>query len=157
MYYPAEYYAAYFTGRGEDFDAGPVMQGRSGVRRQIEEIRARGKEASAKELSSLETLLVINEAMARGVEFLNVDLYRSHAHKFLMEDGKIRLPFTAVKGLGGAAAEGMMNGRDKADPFISWDDLQARTGISKAVLESLSELGSLEGLPQSSQTSLFGL
>ena len=155
VYYPAEYYAAYFTGRGEDFDAGPVTRGHDSVKQLIASLRAMGKEASAKDQASLETLYVINEAMCRGVEFLPVDLYRSHAHKFLMEDGKIRLPFTSVKGLGGAAAEGMMNGRDENDPFISWDDLQARTGISKAVLESLSELGALKGLPESSQISLF--
>lgn len=73
----------------------------------------RGKEASAKEQSQAETLHVIYEAMQRGIEFLPVDLYKSHSYKFLMEDGKIRLPFSAVKGLGGAAAQGLMDAREE--------------------------------------------
>lgn len=151
---PAEYYAAYFTGRGEDFDAEPVAGGKSAVKRLMDDIRGRGKEASAKEQSQAETLHVIYEAMQRGVEFLPVDLYRSHSHKFLMEEGKIRLPFSSVKGLGGAAAQGLMEAREEG-PFISCDDLQARSGITKAVVQSLRDLGVVEGLPETSQMTFF--
>jgi DNA polymerase-3 subunit alpha (Gram-positive type) len=94
--------------------------------------------------------------MARGVEFLPVDLYKSHSYKFLMEDGKIRLPFSSVRGLGAAAAQGLMEAA-KAGDFISCDDLQARSGISKSVLESLRQLGSLGDLPSTSQMTFFGL
>ncbi len=151
---PAEYYAAYFTGRGEDFDAEPVQGGKLAVKRLMDDIRARGKEASAKEQSQAETLHVIYEAMQRGIEFLPVDLYQSHWYKFLMEDGKIRLPFSAVKGLGEAAAKGMMEARESG-PYISCDDLQARSGISKAVVQSLRDLGALGNLPETSQMTFF--
>lgn len=103
----------------------------------------------------IETLQVVNEAMARGVKFLPVDLYKSHTYKYLMEDGKIRMPFSAVKGLGGAAAQGLMEARESGEEFISCDDLQARSGISKAVVESLRQLGVLEGLPETSQMTFF--
>ena len=83
-----------------------------------------------------------------------MDLYKSHSYKFLMEDGKIRLPFSAVKGLGGAAAQGLMDAREEG-PFISCDDLQARSGITKAVVESLRLLGVLDALPATSQMNLF--
>ncbi len=151
---PAEYYAAYFTGRGEDFDAEPVAGGKGAVKRLMDDIRSRGKEASAKEQSQAETLHVIYEAMQRGVEFLPVDLYKSHSYKFLMEEGKIRLPFSAVKGLGGAAAQGLMDAREDG-PFISCDDLQARSGITKAVVQSLRDLGAIDGLPETSQMTFF--
>ena len=71
-----------------------------------------------------------------------------------MEDGKIRLPFSAVKGLGEAAAKGMMEARESG-PYISCDDLQARSGISKAVVQSLRDLGALGNLPETSQMTFF--
>ena len=152
---PAEYYAAYFTGRGEDFDAEPVQQGVAAVKRAMDEIRAKDKkEATAKELSQAETLHVIYEAMQRGVEFLPVDLYKSHSYKFLMEDGKVRLPFSSIHGLGTSAAESLMEAR-KDGEFISCDDLQNRSGVTKAVIESMQKLGVLAALPATSQINLF--
>lgn len=151
---PAEYYAAYFTGRGEDFDAEPVQKGKQAVKQLMDSIRAKGKEATAKELSQAESLHVIYEAMQRGIEFLPVDLYKSHSYKFLMEDGKIRLPFSAVKGLGEAAAVSLMEAREEGE-YISCDDLQNRSGITKAVVESLKQLGALDALPSTSQMNLF--
>ena len=152
---PAEYYAAYFTGRGEDFDAETVSKGRESVRQKMAELRNKGKEATQKETDMIETLQVVNEAMARGVKFLPVDLYKSHTYKYLMEDGKIRMPFSAVKGLGGAAAQGLMEARESGEEFISCDDLQARSGISKAVVESLRQLGVLEGLQETTQMTFY--
>ncbi len=154
LYRPQEYYAAYFTVRGEDMDAQIVQKGRAYIKQTMDEIRGRGKEASAKEQSSADMMHVVIEAMARGIRFLPVDLYRSHARKYLLEDGAIRLPFNSVKGLGGAAADGMMAGRE-GSPFSSCDDLQERTGISRSVMESLRDLGALADLPQSNQMSLF--
>jgi len=155
VHYPAEYYAAFFTGRGGDFDAATVQAGIDRVKEVMDDIRARGKEASQKEQDTAEILHVIFEAMLRGVEFLPVDLYKSHSYKFIMEDGKIRLPFTAIAGLGEAAAESMYKAADPKDPYISCDDLQSRTGITKAVLQSLQELGVVAGLPETSQMTFF--
>ncbi len=156
VYRPTAYYAAYFTGRGEDFDAEPVQAGKAAVKRLMDSIRAKDKkETTAKEQSLAETLHVIYEAMQRNVEFLPVDLYRSHSYKFLMEDGKIRLPFTAVKGLGESAAVSLMEARKEGE-YISCEDLQNRSGISKAVVESLRQLGALGSLPETSQMTLFG-
>lgn len=152
---PAAYYAAYFTGRGEDFDAEPVQAGKASVKHLLDTLRMKDKkEATAKDQSQAETLHVIYEAMQRGVEFLPVDLYRSHSYKFQPEDGKVRLPFTAVKGLGTAAAESLMRARDEGE-YISCEDVQTRSGVSKAVMESLRQLGALDGLPETSQMTLF--
>lgn len=120
----------------------------------MDTLRQKGKEATAKEQSQAETLHVIYESMQRGIEYLPVDLYKSHSYKFVLEDGKIRLPFSSVKGLGGAAAQSMMEARE-AGPYISCDDLQNRSGITKAVVESLRQLGVLDALPATSQMNLF--
>jgi DNA polymerase-3 subunit alpha (Gram-positive type) len=156
VYYPAEYYAAYFTVRSDDFDAEPVVKGKLEVKRQIDSIRSKGKEATAKEQSQAETLHIVYEAMCRGVVFLPVDLYLSDSYKFLMEDGKIRLPFSSVKGLGKAAAQGIVDAREKGE-FISCEDLQTRSGASKSVVESLRGLGALGNLPETSQITFFGM
>ena len=155
VHHPTAYYAAYFTGRGEDFDAAPVQAGVDRVKELMDDIRARGKEASQKEQNMAEALHVIFEAMLRGVEFLPVDLYKSHWYKFNLEDGKIRLPFSAVAGLGEAAAKSLHQQADPNDPYISCDDLQNRTGITKAVVQSLKDLGVLDGIPETSQMTFF--
>ena len=155
VHHPTAYYAAYFTGRGEDFDAAPVQAGIDRVKELMDDIRARGKEATQKEQGMAEALHVIFEAMLRGVEFLPVHLYKSHWYKFTIEDGKIRLPFSAVAGLGEAAAKSLHEQADPNDPFISCDDLQNRTGITKAVVQSLKDLGVLEGIPETSQMTFF--
>ena len=155
MHYPAEYYAAFLTGRGGDFDAATVQAGIDKVKEVIDRIREMGKEASQKEQDTAELLHVVYEAMLRGVEFLPVDLYKSHWYKYIMEDGKIRLPFNAIAGLGEAAAKSMQEAADPNDPYISCDDLQNRTGITKAVMQSLHDLGVVDGLPETSQMTFF--
>ncbi len=155
VHYPLEYYAAYFTVRGEDFDGAVVIRGKSAVRMRMDEIRAKGKEASAKDNASFATLQIANEMLARGIEVLPVDLYRSDALKYLVEDGKIRLPFNSLAGVGEAAARSLAAARETGGPYISVDDLQTRAKVSKTVIEMLQEAGSLAGLPASSQMTLF--
>ena len=155
VHYPAEYYAAFLTGRGGDFDAATVQAGMDTVKSVMDNIREQGKEASQKDQDTAELLHVVYEAMLRGVEFLPVDLYRSHWYQFRMEDGKIRLPFSAIAGLGEAAAKSMYEQADASDPYISCDDLQQRTGITKAVLQSLRDLGVTQGIPETSQMTFF--
>ena len=155
VHYPAEYYAAFLTGRGGDFDAETVQGGIDKVKFVMDNIREQGKEASQKDQDTAELLHVVYEAMLRGVEFLPVDLYKSHWYQFKMEDGKIRLPFSAIAGLGEAAAKSLYEQADSADPYISCDDLQQRTGITKAVLQSLRDLGVTGGIPETSQMTFF--
>ncbi len=155
VHMPVEYYAAYFTARREDFDAEPVMRGKATVKSTMDEIRARGKEATANEQGLAETLHIVYEAMQRGIQFLPIDLYKSHAYKFIPEDGGIRLPFSSVKGLGESAAMELAAACDASDPFISEDDLQNRSGITKSVAQSLRELGVLGDMPATSQMTFF--
>jgi len=157
IYRPLEYYAALLTVRGGDLDAVSAVAGRSAVKRKMDELMAKGKDASAKEEDQLTILQIVNEMLARGIEFLPVDLYKSDATVYQIEDGKIRLPFLALKGTGESAAKGLAAARDDGQgAFISCDDLRNRSGVSSSVMTMLGEAGALEGLPQSSQMSLFG-
>ena len=156
---PVEYYAAYFTVRSEDFDGATAVQGKAAVQRRMKELETKQKEhqASAKEEAAYSTFQIINEMLARGIELLPVDLSKSHAKKFLVEDGKIRLPFSSLPGVGEAAANSLYEACQNGGDFISIDELQARAKVSSAVIETLKNAGSLQGLPDSSQTTLFGL
>ncbi len=152
---PVEYYAAYFTVRGEDFDGATVMKGREAVRRRMQEITMKGKEASKKEEDSFATFQIVNEMLARNIQVLPVDLYRSDATRYLVEDGKIRLPFASLSGVGESAAKSLAAARETGGEYISVDDLQTRAKVSKTVIEMLEESGALKGLPESSQMTFF--
>ncbi|MGN1481532.1 PolC-type DNA polymerase III, partial [Porcipelethomonas sp.] len=154
LYKPLEFYATYFTTRGSDFDVETVMSGINAVRNKIEELRAKGNEKSAKEKDTYDLLLIINEMMARGYGFLPVDIYKSHATKYLIEDGKIRIPFGAISGVGETAAVKLYDAAQKRD-YISIEELQIKSGASKTTMEALEKLGALGNLPKTSQMTLF--
>ena len=156
VYYPREYYATYLSVRGEDLDSVVIFKGRDAVMRLMTAIKDKGKDATAKDENMYVVMQVVNEMMARGIEFLPVDIYRSHARSYLIEDGKIRLPFLSMTGTGESAADALMKARDDGNgEYMSRDDLQQRSGVSKSVIESLELCGALEGLPQSTQMSFF--
>lgn len=154
VYYPTEYYAAYFTVRGEDFDGLTVMKGRDAVRKKMAEIAAKGREASAKENAAYATFQIINEMLARGIEVLPVDLYKSDSYKYVVEDGKIRLPFASLAGVGVSAAQSLQKASQDGE-YLSIDDVQIRSKVTKAVIETLEDAGILKNLPQSNQMSFF--
>ena len=157
VYKPTEDYATYMTVRGEDLDTVAIMEGRGAVKQLMNSILNKGHEATAKEENMYVAMQVVNEMMARGVEFLPIDLYKSHATVYKLEDGKIRLPFMSMAGTGESAAVALMKARDDGEgEYMSRDDLQQRAGISKSVMETLDACGALEGLPQSTQMSFFG-
>lgn len=104
-----EYYAAYFTVRSENLDGAIAMQGHQAVRDKMNNIKQKQSvhEATAKDEAEFQTLQIVNEMMARKIEFLPVDIYKSEAKMFKVEDGKIRLPFSSLPGVGGAAADSL--------------------------------------------------
>ena len=149
-----EFYAAFLTVAPGGFDAEIVGRGYNGVNEAIKEIEAKGNEATAKDNDTCQTLYLVREAMARGVKFLNVDLKNSHASAFLPENGKIRMPFNSLPGLGDTAAAKIIEARDKFDIY-SIEELREHTGISKAVIEILRRNHVLDGLSETNQFSMF--
>lgn len=157
IYYPTQYYATYMTVRGEDLDTIAIMNGRTAVKACMNAIKSKGKDVTAKEENMYVAMQVVNEMMARNIEFLPVDIYKSEATLYKIEDGKIRLPFLSMSGTGENAAKALAAARDDGQgEYMSIEEIQQRSGVSKSVIETLRACGALEGLPESAQMSLFG-
>ncbi len=157
IYYPIHFYSAYFTVRGGDIDAVAAVAGKAAVKKKMEEIKNKGNDKTAKEEGTYVVLQIVIEMLARGIEFLPVDIYKSDWRVYKIEDGKIRLPFSAIAGVGETAAKAISDAvHDGGGEFISCDDLMARAHIGASVVDSLRECGALGDLPDSNQISLFG-
>ncbi len=149
-----EFYAAFFTVATGGFNGEIVMKGYTAVSEAIAEIEAKGQEATAKDNEMLSTMQLVREALARGVQFLPVDLWKSDAKAFLPEDGKIRMPFNSLPGLGDTAGEKLAYTRDNYN-ILSMQELRELSGVSKSVIELLASNGALGNLSRTNQISFF--
>ncbi|HEY4553171.1 MAG TPA: PolC-type DNA polymerase III [Bacillaceae bacterium] len=154
VHHPLLYYAAYFTVRAEDFDLEAMVRGSAAIRSLIEEINAKGLEASTKEKNLLTVMELALEMCERGFSFQRVDLYKSTASEFVIEGNTLIPPFNSIPGLGTNAAINIVKAREQGE-FLSKEDLQQRGKISKTILEYLDKHGCLESLPEQNQLSLF--
>ena len=156
VYHPLAFYAAYFYRRSQKggFDAVLMTQGMDSVMANIEAID-NNEDATDKDQDLLTTLEVVYEFYLRELEFLPIDIYKSHATKFLIEDGKLRPPFVSISGLGENAAISLMEGREGKE-FISIEEIAAACPkVSKTHIQMLKEAGAFGDLPDTSQVSLF--
>lgn len=154
VHFPLLYYAAYFTVRADDFDLQSMTKGSAAVRSKIEEINEKGLDASPKEKSLLTVLELALEMCERGFSFQKVDLYRSKATEFVIDGNTLLPPFNALSGVGTNAAINIVKAREEQE-FLSIEDLQQRSKVTKTVIEHLEEHGCLKELPESNQLSLF--
>lgn len=153
VHYPVEFYIAYYTVRADLFDVALMAKGDDALVNEMHKIEHAGN-LSATEKSLYTIMEVVHEMYQRGFEFLPVDLYKSDSKKFRKIDGKILPPLNAFGGVGTAAAESIVAAREDGE-FISREDLKNRAGINKSVMETLADNGVLDGLPETSQISLF--
>ena len=156
VYYPLAYYATYFTVRATDFDAELITKGVDAVKDKMLELAAMGKNITQKDKGLITILEISFEMYKRGFKLLKVDLYKSEAFKFKVEDGAIRPPLSSLQGVGVNAAKAIVAVRDESKcEFISKEDLRVRTKVTKTVIETLSIHGCLQGLPETNQLSFF--
>ena len=151
---PLEFYAAYFTVRNDNFDGATLLKGRDAVRNKIKNINDKGFTATAKEKAEVPMLQIMNEMLARGIEVLPVDIYKSEAKKFVIEGNKIRLPFCSLSGVGENAALSLAEAAKQGE-YLCIDDVITRSKVTKAVIETLKECGAFGDLPETAQMSLF--
>ena len=154
VFYPLAYYAAYFSIRATAFSYELMCMGKEKLDYYIADYKKRSDSLSKKEEDTLKDMRLVQEMYARGLEFLPIDLYKSHSRNFQIVDGKLLPPFNSIDGLGDVAAELIMNAAEQG-PFLSRDDFQTRTKASKTVVALLGDLGILGDLPESNQLSLF--
>ena len=156
VHHPIWYYCAYLSIRRDQFDVPAMIRGEDAIRDKIDEIDAKGNQASNKEIDTRETLLLCLEMTARGFYFVNIDVEKSDAKKFIItEDGKgLIIPLRALDGLGENVADSIVKARSDA-PFISQEDLQKRGKCPSSAIEKLKLLGCLDNLSESNQLSLF--
>ncbi len=156
VYHPLAFYAAYFYRRSQKggFDANLMTCGLEGVKANIEAIE-NNEDATDKDEDLLTTLEVAYEYYLRGFEFLPIDIYKSEATKFVVEDGKLRPPFVSVSGLGENAALDIVKGR-QGQKFLSIEEFTAACPkVSKTHIQMLKDAGAFGDLPDTSQVSLF--
>ena len=155
VHIPIAFYCAMFTVSPGGFDAEIVMGGKKKVHDTIKDIEKRGKEASPKEQASIPTLQLVNEALARGFKFLPINITKSEASEFVPEGEKsIRMPFSALGGLGENAAANIVSARNE-EAFFSVEDLQIRAKLSKSVVDILKKCGALDELDETDQLTFF--
>lgn len=154
---PAIYYATYFSTRFEDFDIEVMMQGYDAIRAKIMEIQSKGYDATNKEQAVLETLKLSLEATARGFHFGSLDINKSDSKNFLIDEKDEHIlipPFKTLDGLGEAVANKIIEERNEK-AFYSVEDFQIRGKVNATTIEKLRSLGFFEGMPETSQLSLF--
>ena len=155
VHIPLAYYAAYFSIRAKAFDAECMINGKEVVKQKMKEIEMQGNQAANKDKDMYDDLELVIEMYERGFKFLPIDLYKSHATNFLIEDGSIRPPLNSISGMGTVAAEGIYKAVNEGGLFTSIENLRVRAKIGNSTIESLQKFGCLKGLPKSNQLSFF--
>lgn len=153
--FPLAFYASFFSVRAEDFEAQTILAGYDEVSKRLREIDRMGMAAPQKDKKLVPILEVALEMTARGFNFYPVDIYRSRADKFVVQDQGLLLPFSALPNVGLSAAQGIVSARDESQ-FISVEDFQHRTRTNKTAMDVLRDHGCFAGIPESTQISLFG-
>ncbi len=133
-----------------------ATRGKAVAKQHIDMIQARlREEKSAKNEDMLTSLQLTNEMLCRGYAFLPIELGKSLAKRYVVEDGKVRLPFSALKGVGETAATALESATIAGQKYLSIEELQQATGVSSAVVEAMERAGALSHLPKSNQISFI--
>ena len=128
--------------------------GKAVLEKNLKELRSKEDKLSNKEKDQISDMRIVQEMYARGFEFAPIDVYKAHSRHFQIIDGKLMPSLTSIEGMGEKAADGVMEAA-KDGPFLSKDDFRSRTKVSQTICDKMTELGLLDGLPESNQISLF--
>ncbi|WP_064581285.1 PolC-type DNA polymerase III [Streptobacillus moniliformis] len=155
VFYPLEFYTAFLNRKYADFSFEKMFGSIDEVKMNLQKL----KELETRDLKVLDKkqiilLEILVEMHYRGIELLNIDIYKSDSMKFTIEDGKIRLPLIAMDQLGEVVARTIAEEREIKE-FTSIEDLTKRCRIPKTVLETLKCFGCIGEMPESNQLTLF--
>ncbi len=159
VYHPLAYYAAYFGIRAKAFDYESMCLGREKLERCMAELKHKKADntATPKDEASLGDMKIVQEMYARGFEFLPIDIYKAKAHEFQIIDGKLMPSLDSIEGLGEKAADGLVEAIEaqNGQPFVSKNEMREKSKLTKTVIETMTDLGLLDGMPEDSQLSIF--
>lgn len=153
---PKAYYAAFFSIRADDFDGDFMLHGKQVVVDKMKEIDQMGNAAGNKEKNMYPILEIVLEMYERGINFLPVDIYKSDAIKFLVEEDGIRPPLSRLTGFGEVDAGKLVEAR-KEERFTSIEQMASKAKLGKVAVETLQKAGCLDGMPRSEQMDMFDL
>lgn len=162
VHHPLYYYCMFFSIRCDAYEIETMVKGEQAIRKRMDEIQAKVQEnekgaVTKKELDIYNCLELALEMVLRGYRFTNIDLMRSQATTFIVDDQQkntIIPSFASIDGLGASVAETVVNAR-KDGAFLSKRDLLNRTSLSKTLVQKLESLGVLGELQDENQMSLF--
>ena len=153
VYEPLAYYAAFFSIRAKTFDYEIMAQGRKKLDKHIKEVKNNPK-PTAKEKEMLKDMRIVQEMYARGFKFEPIDLYKVKVDRFQIIDGKLMPSLGTIEGLGGIAAESIVNEAAKGE-FYSIEDFRKRTKAGTKIIDKMRELGLFGELSESNQLSIM--
>ena len=155
VHMPVYYYASWLSCKATDVDINSMIKGYDSIKDKIIEIDEKGRDATNKDAGMRESLHLCLEASARGIKFLNVDLYKSNATTYnAINETDIIPPFNSIDGLGDTVANNIAQEREKS-PFISIEEFQNRCKVSGTLIDKMRIMGIFGDMPETSQLSLF--
>lgn len=157
VYYPLEYYAAYFTSRIDDFDAHAMIKGSEVLKERLVTIESFSEDLSdVKKKNITNSLKMCLEMTSRGFTFDVFDLNKSQGHEFIINKNKngLIMPFKTIEGLGEKEAIRIIEERS-IKPFETIEDFKKRTKVKKKSFETLEYYEVFDGLAPDSQLTLF--
>ena len=152
--YPLAYYAAFFSIRAKAFDYGLMCLGKEKLQQHMKDYEERSETLSNVEKLAYGDMKIVQEMYARGYEFLPIDIYKAKATRFQIMDGKLMPSFVSINGLGENAAIALEEAA-KEKEFVSRDEMREAAKLTKTNIDTMSELGILDGMPESRQLSIF--
>jgi len=154
LYFPSIYYATYFSVRADQFDIVAMSRGKNATKEALKKLRSLGNDATVGDKNLMTVLEMANEALERGIKFSMVDLYKSEANEWVIEDDTLIPPFSAVPSLGDNVAKQIIVARQEKK-FLSKEDLKKRGKVSQTIVDYLTRNSVLDGMPDENQLSLF--
>ncbi len=156
IFYPKEYYTAFFSIRADSFNYEVMCLGRETLDRHLRLLRSSTEKLSAKDQGMIKDMRIVQEMYARGFEFVPIDLYKAKATRFQIIDGKIMPSFLSIDGLGEKVAVAIEEAA-KDGPFLSLEDFSARTKATSTNVAVMKRLGLFGGLPDTNQLDFMSM
>ena len=153
VYYPLEFYTAFLNRKTDAFKISTMFRPVAELKKAKVQLETK-QSLNVKEKQELFLYEILIEMYYRGIELEMVDIYKSDAQKFIIDNGKIRMPLSAVDGLGENVAIAIEKERSVHE-FSSIEDLKRRTKITKTVISIMDMFDCFDKMEETDQMTLF--